>query len=72
MWLAYHTGMAHTELVAGQVAAELEKQLIEANLKWWRELQRLVQPLPADHDAVRLCQQGLFIVDGYREWHSPD
>lgn len=66
-YLVYQLGIAHTELVAQHLAAELEQQLIDKNLQWWKGLELLTQPLPDDHMAKRLCQHSLGIINSYKE-----
>ncbi|MCD6439645.1 MAG: hypothetical protein J7L56_15490 [Halomonas sp.] len=66
-YLVYQLGIAHTELVARQQVAELERQLIEKNLQWWNGLGSLTQPLPDNHAAKQLCQHSLGILNAYQE-----
>ena len=66
-YLVYQLGIAHTELVARQQVAELERQLIEKNLQWWNGLEDLTQALPDDHAAKQLCQHSLGIIKAYQQ-----
>lgn len=66
-YLVYQLGIAHTELVARQQVAELERQLIEKNLQWWSGLESLTQPLPDNHAAKQLCQHSLGIIKAYQQ-----
>lgn len=66
-YLVYQLGIAHTDLVARQQVAELERQLIEKNLQWWNGLENLTQPLPDNHAAKQLCQHSLGIIKAYQQ-----
>lgn len=65
-YLVYQLGIAHTELVARQQVAELERQLIEKNLQWWNGLESLTQALPDGHAAKQLCRHSLEIITKYQ------
>jgi tetratricopeptide (TPR) repeat protein len=65
-YLVYQLGIAHTELVARQQVAELERQLIEKNLQWWNGLESLTQALPDGHAAKQLCRHSLGIITKYQ------
>lgn len=62
-WLVYELGIAHTDFVARQQVAELERQLLDQNRQWWHELEALTAELPAEHPACQLCAHSLMIIE---------
>lgn len=61
-YLVYELGIAHTDFVARQQVAELERQLIEQNRQWWQGLSELTAELAGEHPARQLTEHSLKIL----------
>lgn len=66
-YLVHQLGLAHTDFVARQQVAELERQLIEQNRQWWQGFAALTAELPADHPARQLCHHSLGLIEQVAE-----
>ncbi|MDR5887794.1 class I SAM-dependent methyltransferase [Vreelandella janggokensis] len=62
-YLVYQLGLAHTELVAQQQVAVLERQVIEQNHAWWQAFAKDVAHLPETHPAQQLCRHSLSLIE---------
>lgn len=62
-YLVYELGIAHTDLVARQQVAELERQLLDKNREWWGRFELLTAALAPEHPAQQLCRHSLAITE---------
>ncbi|WP_111414094.1 sulfotransferase [Billgrantia lactosivorans] len=62
-YLVYELGIAHTDLVARQQVAELERQLLDKNREWWGRFELLTEALEPEHPARQLYRHSLDITN---------